>query len=88
MGLGFRMRMTLALRALALMATLSAVAPTPAHADIWCWLFGGCGHGSSAAQQTTPDRSTPEIDPGTLLNALALAAGGAALLSDRVRRRR
>lgn len=80
--------MTLALQAAALAVVLSGVAPTPAHADVWCWLFGGCGGSSNASHQTSTNRNTPEIDPGALANAIALAVGGAALLSDRVRRRR
>ena len=87
-GLGIRTRMTLASRAAALAVVLSAVAPASAHADMWCWLFGSCGGSSHASQQTSPNRSTPEIDPGALASAIALAVGGAALLSDRVRRRR
>jgi len=80
--------MTLAGRAAAFVVVLSGLAPTSAHADVWCWLFGGCGGSGNAAQQTSPNRSTPEIDPGALANAIALAIGGAALLTDRVRRRR
>ncbi len=88
MGLWIRTNVAFALRAAALMVVLSGVAPTPAHADVWCWLFGGCGSGGNASQQTSPNRSTPEIDPGALGSAIALALGGAALLTDRVRRRR
>jgi hypothetical protein len=81
----------LACRAAAVFVALTAFAPTPAHADLWCWLFNsGCGGGDGAtsSQQTLPDRAAPEIDPGTFSGAIALAAGGAAMLSDRVRRRR
>jgi hypothetical protein len=70
---------------------LSASSPATAHADMWCWLFGsGCGGGGhdTATSQSAPQRATPEIDPNALASAIALAAGGAALLGDRVRRRR
>lgn len=90
MGRLIRTRLSLALGAATLMILCSVVAPASAHADWWCWLFGdGCGgsHGD-ASQQTLPDRSAPEFDPGVLAGAIALAAGGAAMLSDRVRRRR
>jgi hypothetical protein len=32
-------------------------------------------------------RGVPEIDPGTISNAIALAAGGLAVLSNKLRRR-
>jgi hypothetical protein len=67
---------------------LSALAPIPAHADVWCDIFNvGCGGGGSTTQSNT-QRDAPEIDPGALANAIALAAGGAAILRDRARRRR
>ena len=87
----FRTRSMLVGRAAAVVIALTVFAPPPAHADLWCWLFNsGCGGSDSAtsSQQTLPDRAAPEVDPGTLAGAIALAAGGAAMLSDRVRRRR
>ncbi len=33
------------------------------------------------------NRGAPEIDPGTLSNAIALAMGGLAVLGDKLRRR-
>jgi hypothetical protein len=65
---------------------LSTVAPTTAEANVWCWLFG-CGGGDTSST-TAPQRGAPEIDPGSLASAIALAAGGVAMLRDRVRRRR
>jgi hypothetical protein len=63
----------------------SAIAPAPAEADFWCSLLGvGCG--GSATSRSQP--GVPEIDPGALASAIALAAGGVAMLNDRVRRRR
>ena len=88
---GIRARAEFAGRVIMLAGILAVVSPRPAVAgDLWCWLFNsGCGgRGSSAEQETLPDRSTPEIDPGLVAGAIALAAGGAAMLSDRVRRRR
>lgn len=68
---------------------LAVLTPTPAHADFWCWLFGsGCGKGGASEQQASPQRGAPEIDPGALGNAIALAAGGAVLVGNRLRRRR
>ena len=56
-------------------------------ADIWCrWFGAGCSDGGSASQNSA--RETPEIDPNALGSAIALAAGGAAIFRDRVRRRR
>ena len=68
---------------------LSVLAPMPAHADdIWCAIFNvGCG-GNGTTTQSGTERDAPEIDPGALANAIALAAGGAAILRGRVRRRR
>lgn len=75
-------------RVLVAAAALSVLAPVPAHADLWCDIFNvGCGGGGSTTQSNT-ERDAPEIDPGALASALALAAGGAAILRDRVRRRR
>ena len=34
-----------------------------------------------------PTRGAPEVDPGTLGSAIALALGGLAVLSDKLRRR-
>ena len=68
---------------------VSMTAPAPAHADLWCWLFNsGCGGGGSTTRQTAEHAAAPEIDPNALVNALAMLAGGAAILGDRVRRRR
>ena len=67
---------------------LSAMSPSIAEAGFWCWLVG-CGDDSgTATRQTSPQVGAPEIDSGALANAIALAAGGAALLGGRVRRRR
>lgn len=64
---------------------LSAVVPAPAHADVWCWLFGsGCG---STARQASSERAAPEVDPRAVADVAALLAGGAAILTDRLRRR-
>jgi len=90
MGSGFRKRARNGLRIVTAAILLCASSPANAQADMWCWLFGsGCGggHGTTTNQGST-QRATPEIDPNTLANAIALAAGGAALLGDRVRRRR
>jgi hypothetical protein len=90
MGSRFGRQRALAWRAGAFALALSAIAPAPAHADLWCWLFGsGCDDGrATSSQETLPGTAAPEVDPGTLAGAVALAAGGAALLTDRVRRRR
>lgn len=90
MGRGFRTRTRRGLRVVLAGVLLLASTPVRAEADVWCWLFGsGCGgRGGAATSQSAPDRATPEIDPSTLASAIALAAGGAALLGDRVRRRR
>ncbi|MCC6849114.1 MAG: hypothetical protein IT294_11495 [Deltaproteobacteria bacterium] len=80
-----------AVRAAAVAIAAAVVSPVPAHADFWCWLLGDCGdggRGSTSARETSPEQGAPEIDPGTLAGAAAVAAGGAALLGDRVRRRR
>lgn len=68
---------------------LVALTAGPAQADdFWCRVFGvGCG-GSGATSASNTQRDAPEIDPGAVASALALAAGGAAILRDRVRRRR
>jgi hypothetical protein len=67
---------------------LAVLAPIPAHADIWCDIFSlGCGGGGTTARSNT-ERDAPEIDPGALANAIALAVGGAAIVRDRGRRRR
>jgi hypothetical protein len=76
-------------RAALVALSVSLMAPAPAHADFWCWLFNsGCNGGGPATQQTSERAAAPEIDPNALVNALALVAGGAAILADRVRRRR
>jgi len=75
-------------RAAVLVVMLSAIVPAPAHADVWCWLFGsGCGGGSTAGAGQASERAAPEVDPNALANALALLAGGAAIFTDRLRRR-
>ena len=53
-------------------AFLLASAVMPQTADAWFW---------------HPPRQTPEIDPGTLSSAIALAMGGLAVLGDKLRRR-
>jgi hypothetical protein len=90
MGTELRIRARHDLRVVVAAGLLLASAPARAEADMWCWLFGsGCGGGSGATtRQGSPDRVAPEIDPNALACAIALAAGGAALLGDRVRRRR
>ncbi len=90
MGTGLRIRARHGLRVVAVAGLLLASAPARAEADVWCWLFGsGCGGGAGATTtQGSPERATPEIDPNALACAIALTAGGAALLGDRVRRRR
>lgn len=89
MGRGLRNRMLGGSRALLAALALTVLVPMPAHADdIWCAIFNvGCG-GNGTTTQSSTERDAPEIDPGALANALALAAGGAAILRDRVRRRR
>jgi hypothetical protein len=65
---------------------LSALAPTPARGDVWCWHFHtGCGGGWSASEPS--ERAAPEVDPNALAGVLALVGGGAAILGDRLRRR-
>lgn len=92
MGRGYRSRVQVVLRAIVVAALLCAARPSVAEASFWCWLLGDCGgHGtgtSTTSERDAPVRATPEIDPGTLASAIALAAGGAAMLGDRVRRRR
>jgi len=80
----------LALGIVCAMTVLGVLSPTPARADVWCWLFGSGCDGRSASRDTSSQRDggAPEIDPGTLGSALALAGGGAAILADRLRRRR
>jgi hypothetical protein len=34
-----------------------------------------------------PNRGAPEVDPGTISSAIALAMGGLAVLADKLRRR-
>ena len=66
---------------------VSLMAPAPAHADFWCWLFNsGCG-GGPTTHQTSERAAAPEIDPNALADTLALLAGGASILADRLRRR-
>jgi hypothetical protein len=51
-----------------------ATAVMPESADAWWW--------------TKPSpRDAPEIDPNTISSAIALAMGGLAILSDKLRRR-
>ncbi len=92
MGRAFRSRAQRVLRAVLVAAVLCAARPSVAEASFWCWLFGDCGGngqgGSTTTEQPEPLRATPEVDPGTFASAIALAAGGAAMLGDRVRRRR
>jgi hypothetical protein len=88
MGSKFRTPVVLGLRAAFAVVMFSAIAPAPAEASLWCWLLGaGCG-GNATNRESAAQREAPEIDPGGLASAIALAAGGAAMLSDRVRRRR
>ena len=72
--------------AVAVMVTI--VAPAPAHADFWCWLFKSGCDGGPTTQQSSDRAAAPEIDPQALAGTLAMLAGGAAILADRVRRRR
>jgi hypothetical protein len=90
MGTGFRTRTSRGFRVVFAAVVLLASAPMRAEADVWCWLFGsGCGAGRGTTTTSgSPDRAAPEIDPNALACAIALAAGGAAVLGDRVRRRR
>ncbi len=90
MGRTLRARIRVGLRIGIVAVLVSATTPSRADASLWCWLFGSdCGGGSTATeQQGSPGRATPEIDPNALASAVALAAGGAAVLRDRVRRRR
>jgi hypothetical protein len=89
MGRRFCARTRMGFRLLVLAVGMSFVSPANAQADMWCWLFGsGCGGGSAHNQQNSPGRAAPEIDPNALASAIALAAGGAAVLRDRLRRRR
>jgi hypothetical protein len=76
-------------RAFLVAGSLAVLTPGPAHADdLWCRIFGvGCG-GSGSTTASSTERDAPEIDPGALASAIALAAGGAAILRGRVRRRR
>jgi hypothetical protein len=85
-----RMRARSLVQTACLVVLLSALSPSTAEAGLWCWLFGDCGGGGSttAGSQSSPENSAPEIDPGALAGAIALAAGGAALFGGRVRRRR
>ena len=84
---GFRRRVAAGIRLTFVALMLSAIAPRTAEASFWCWLFGsGCDGGST--HQSSSQRATPEIDLGALASAIALAAGGTAVLTDRVRRRR
>lgn len=89
MGSGFRKRALNGLWVVTAAVLLSTSSPATAEANMWCWLFGSCGGGGgTTTSQGSPERATPEIDPNALANAIALAAGGAVLLGDRVRRRR
>lgn len=76
------------LRVALLTSLLAVTTPARAEADFWCWLFGsGCsGNGNGTTERA--NREAPEIDPNALAGAFALAAGGAAMLGDRLRRRR
>lgn len=54
-------------------AFMLASAVMPETADAWWW--------------KRPGREAPEIDPSTISSAIALAMGGLAVLSDKIRRR-
>ena len=85
----FQSRIGLAMRAAVVGLMLSALAPAPAHADVWCWLFSsGCDGGGRAKTASASDTAAPEIDPAAFANAVALLAGGGAILAGRLRRRR
>jgi hypothetical protein len=89
MGSSFRTRARIGLQLMVLAVMCSALSPSKADAGFWCWLVGNCGSGGSAGTpQSSRQNDAPEIDPGALASAIALAAGGAAMLGDRVRRRR
>ena len=84
----FGKRVVLTIRIALLTSLLSMATPARAEADLWCWLFNsGCG-GNGQSTRELPNRGAPEIDPNALAGAFALAAGGAALIGDRLRRRR
>jgi hypothetical protein len=80
-------RVSVGMRAGVVAVVLFVVSPSVAEAGFWCWLIGGCGS-NGTSRQSAPLQAVPEIDLGALASALALAVGGAAMLGDRVRRRR
>jgi hypothetical protein len=53
---------------------MSIAMPETADAFFWHW-------------KKKPTRGAPEIDPGSLSSAIALAMGGLAVLTDKLRRR-
>ncbi len=55
-------------------AFVALSAAMPEAADAWWW-------------KKQPPRNTPEVDPGTLSSAIAIAMGGWAVLGDKLRRR-
>jgi hypothetical protein len=55
--------------------TVMSIAMPEAAEAFWLW------------KKKKPGRGAPEIDPGTISNAIALAAGGLAVLSNKLRRR-
>lgn len=55
--------------------TVMSIAMPEAAEAFWSW------------KKRRPARQVPEIDPGTISNAIALAAGGLAVLSNKLRRR-
>lgn len=54
-------------------AFMLAAVVAPETADAWWW--------------KRPGREAPEVDPSTISSAIALAMGGLAVLSDKLRRR-
>ena len=90
MGRRLYTRVLVGSRVLFVALSLSMLTPAAAHAeDIWCRVLSiGCSGGGGTTSESNTERDAPEIDPGTVASAIALAAGGAAILRDRVRRRR
>jgi hypothetical protein len=56
-------------------AFMAATLMMPETAEAWWW------------KKPRQPPTAPEIDPGTVSNAIALAMGGLAVLSDKLRRR-